>query len=74
MLRSEYEGKIDLAEIESQATTRLGMVQPTMDQTVYLNLAGRDRAVITEEESSNPFVLLGEAIRSGISSLMEYLS
>lgn len=74
LLHSEYEGKIDLAAIEERATRDLGMTQPTSSQTVYLNLAGSDRAEVLQEESSNPLTAVVNALKSSMESLVSYLS
>jgi len=71
-LRSQYEGKIDLAEIEERAIHEVGMVQPTNSQNVYLNLSGTDRAEITQEEETGFFGTLVEACSSGIDDIMSY--
>lgn len=74
MLHSEYEGKIDLASVEQRATQELGMIQPTAGQTVYLNLSGSDRAIITQEVKTNVFVNIIEAIKDSFSGLVSYLT
>lgn len=74
ILRSQYEGKIDLAAIEDRAIHELGMVQPTASQNVYLNLSGIDRAEIVETEKTGFFETLAEACSSGIRDLAAYLS
>lgn len=74
ILRSQYEGKIDLAAIEDRAIHELGMVQPTASQNVYLNLSGLDRAEIVETEKTGFFATLTEACSSGIRDLAAYLS
>lgn len=73
VLRSQYEGKIDLAAIEDRAIHELGMVQPTASQNVYLNLAGSDRAEIVEVEKTGFFATLTEACSTGIRDLAAYL-
>ena len=73
-LRSEYEGRIDLAAIEERATTELGMAQPTAGQTVYLNLSGFDRAEVIQEESKGAFAMVVEAVKSSVENLVSYLS
>lgn len=73
ILRSQYEGKIDLAAIEERAVHELGMVQPTASQNVYLNLSGSDRAEIVEVEKTGFFAALAEACSSGVRDLAAYL-
>lgn len=74
ILRSQYEGKIDLAAIEDRAIHELGMVQPSASQNVYLNLSGSDRAEIVEVEKNGFFEVLAEACSTGIRDLAAYLS
>lgn len=74
MLHSEYEGKIDLAGIETRATTELGMTQPSAGQNVYLNLSGTDRAVVMQKEVHNPLTAVVDAVKNSIESLVSYLS
>lgn len=73
-LRSEYEGKIDLAAIEERAIQELGMSQPTANQTVYLNLSGTDRAVVMQEQSQNLLTSVVEAVKSSVEGMVSYLS
>ena len=73
ILRSQYEGKIDLAAIEERAIHELGMVQPTASQNVYLNLSGSDRAEIVEVEKTGFFATLAEACSTGVRDLAAYL-
>lgn len=72
-LRSQYEGRIDLAAIEQRAIHELGMTQPSTNQNIYLNLAGVDRAEIVEEEDTGFFATLFEACTTGVQELADYL-
>ncbi len=45
-LLAERDQKIDLKEIERIATQKLGMVKPSADQIIYINLSGEDHAVV----------------------------
>jgi cell division protein FtsL len=72
LLKSKYEGKIDLAAIEARAS-ELGLSEPTQDQTVYVNLTGSDRAeIFTEKKSSVVGEIVG-AVQQSISDLITYL-
>jgi len=53
-LRVAYEQAFNLSEIESYATKTLGMVYPTESQIIHLNGGLRDKAVILEENASDP--------------------
>ena len=44
------EQSVDLAEIERQATTRLGMKRPEKYQTIYVNVKQDDYVESTAEE------------------------
>ena len=73
VLESLYEGSIDLNVIEARAA-ELGLVTPSREQTVYLNLSGSDRAEIYETEHLNLFQRIMQAIESSATGLVEYLS
>lgn len=70
-LEATYDSKIDLDVIQEQAEA-LGMTLPNSRQTVYLNLEGVDRAVISEGGTENVAQTAWEAIRRSIHTLMEY--
>ena len=72
-LRSTYESSIDLKTIEMRAAA-LGMSDADESEVVYLDLGGRDYAVITPVESTNPFAAVYRAIRDSVQGLVEYLS
>ena len=73
VLESLYEGSIDLNVIEARAA-ELGLVTPSREQTVYINLSGSDRAEIYETEHLNLFQRIIQAIESSATGLVEYLS
>ena len=73
VLESLYEGSIDLNVIEARAA-ELGLVAPSREQTVYINLSGSDRAEIYETEHLNLFQRIIQAIESSATGLVEYLS
>ena len=70
-LRSEYESKVDLRSIETQAKM-LGMRQPTASQTVYLSIAGADSAEVLNQQSKGYFGTLWDAISDGFRGIVEY--
>ncbi|MCQ2420368.1 MAG: septum formation initiator family protein [Clostridia bacterium] len=72
LLRSRYEDRIDLAEVETRAM-ELGLSKPMPEQIVYVNLSGNDRAEIYEVNKTS---FIGEAISAmeeSITSLIAYL-
>lgn len=73
VLESLYEGSIDLPEIEARAA-ELGLMTPSREQTVYVNLSGSDRAEIYQTEHLNMFQRIIRAIESSATGLVEYLS
>lgn len=73
VLESLYEGSIDLNYIEARAA-ELGLVTPSREQTVYVNLSGSDRAEIYEAEHLNLIQRIIQAFESSASGLVEYLS
>lgn len=73
VLRSLYEGSIDLGEVETRAA-ELGLSIPTREQTVYVNLSGSDRAEIYQIQRKNIFQQIFGALESSAGGLVEYLS
>ncbi|MCI8525867.1 MAG: hypothetical protein HFF17_08080 [Oscillospiraceae bacterium] len=74
LLRSDYEGRIDLGEVEKRAIRELGMIQPTSAQTVYVDLVSADRAEILQEEEVNKLAEAVSALKSSVEGLVSYLS
>ena len=72
LLKSKYEGKIDLSAIEKRAA-ELGLSEPTDDQTVYVNLSGSDRAEIYTEKKSSFVGEIAGALKQSIADLIAYL-
>ena len=70
-LEATYDSKIDLDVIQQQAEA-LGMTLPNSRQTVYLNLEGVDRAVISESGEESVAQTAWTAINRSIHTLMEY--
>ena len=72
-LQSEYEKSVDLAAIETKATTELGMSRPVSGQTVYLSLSGEDRGEVLNVKNGF-FGRAANSVSEAFSSLGEYLS
>ena len=72
-LQATYDSKVDLDEIARRASA-LGMTEPNSRQTVYLNLQGTDRAVISAAGSENVAQTAWDAIVRSIHTLKEYFS
>ncbi|MBQ2618461.1 MAG: hypothetical protein IJK24_04890 [Oscillospiraceae bacterium] len=70
-LRSTYESRIDLAQIEARAR-ELGMSQPSSRQTVYLNIAGADHAEVLHVDDRSFSEKAVDAISGGFSGVLEY--
>ncbi len=73
VLESLYEGSIDMAEVERMAG-EMGLTVPAREQTVYVNLAGSDRAEIYVPHRTNLLERVLHAFRSSAGGLVEYLS
>ena len=72
LLRSKYEGKIDLDTIERRAQ-ELGLHAPESEQIVYLNLSGSDRAEIYQQSKTSLIGEIVQTIEQSVSSLIAYL-
>ena len=70
-LRSAYESKINLDEIEARAK-ELGMSQPTVKQTVYLNVAGADRAEVLQVDNRSFLEKAWGAVTGSFQGIVEY--
>ena len=71
MLQTEYESKIDMDAIEKRAM-ELGMVQPTANQTVYLDLTGTDRGEVLQQDSGSDASIFQKLV-DGVARLVAYL-
>lgn len=71
VLRSEFESKIDLREIESEAKA-LGMRKPTSSQTVYLSIDGADSAEVLHQQQKGFFGTLWDAVSDGFRGIRAY--
>lgn len=71
-LQAIYDSKVDLDAISLRASA-LGMTEPNSRQTVYLNLQGADRAVISGATSENVVQTAWAAIVRSIRTLREYI-
>jgi hypothetical protein len=72
-LRSTYESRIDLAQIEAKAR-ELGMSQPSAKQSVYLNISGADHAEVLEVDNRNFLEKAWDALVESFQGILEYLS
>lgn len=72
LLRSKYEGKIDLDAIEQRAQ-ELGLHTPEQEQIIYLNLSGSDRAEIYQQSKTSLVGEIVQTIEQSVSSLIAYL-
>ena len=70
-LRSSYESRIDLAQIEARAR-ELGMTQPSARQTVYLNIAGADHAEVLQVDDRSYAQKAWDALCSSFRGVLEY--
>lgn len=70
-LRSDYEGKVNLRAIETEARA-LGMRKPTASQTVYISIDGADSAEVLHTEEKGFFGTLWDAISDGFQGVVEY--
>ena len=70
-LRSTYESRIDLAQIEERAR-ELGMTQPSTRQTVYLNIAGSDHAEVLRVDERSYLEKIWDALTAGFRGVTEY--
>ena len=70
-LRSAYESRINLAQIEQRAK-ELGMSQPSARQSVYLNIPGADHTEIIQADDRSFVEKAWDAITSSFSGILEY--
>lgn len=70
-LRSTYESRIDLSEIEARAK-ELGMTQPSSSQTVYLNIAGADHAEVLQVDDRSYAEKAWDALTGSFQGVVEY--
>lgn len=70
-LRSAYESKIDLDQIEIKAK-ELGMSLPSVKQTVYVNVAGADKAEVLKVDERGFFRKAFDAVANSFEGILEY--
>lgn len=70
-LRSNYESRIDLTEIEARARD-LGMTQPSARQSVYLNIAGADHAEVLQVDERSYAEKAWDALTGSFQGVVEY--
>lgn len=70
-LRSTYESRIDLAQIEASAR-ELGMSQPSTRQTIYLNISGADHTEVLRVDDRSYSKKIWDALVGGFQGVLEY--
>lgn len=70
-LRSTYESRIDLAQIEARAR-ELGMSQPSARQVVSLNIAGADHAEVLQVDRRGFAEKAWDAVTESFNGVLEY--
>lgn len=70
VLLTQYESRIDLSRIEQMATLELNMTKPGADQTIYVNLAGPDKAEVITANKSEAAQTIWEAFSESINDLV----
>ena len=70
-IRSTYESRIDLAQIEARAK-ELGMTQPSTRQTVYLNIVGADHAEVLQVDRRSFAEKAWDALTGSFYGVLEY--
>lgn len=70
----DLDHSVDLATIEEEATTRLGMQRPEKYQTVYVNVSREDVTEQTAAEVENAGNTIMGAIKSVIGHIVEFFS
>ena len=70
----ELEHSVDLATIEKEATTRLGMQRPERYQTIYVNVKQGDVTEKVAGEVEGLHIRLGKAIKEITGNIVEFFS
>ena len=70
-LRSTYESRIDLNEVEQRARG-LGMSQPTTKQSVYLNVSGADHTEVFAVDDRSFLQKATDAVSESFQGIVEY--
>ena len=70
----DLDNSIDLATIEEEATTRLGMQRPEKYQTVYVNVDREDVTEKTVGEVENASGVIGGWIKNIFGHIVEFFS
>ena len=70
-IRSTYESRIDLAQIEERAR-ELGMTQPSARQTISLNIVGADHAEVLQVDRRSFFEKAWDALAGSFEGVLEY--
>lgn len=70
----DLDHSIDLATIEEEATTRLGMKRPEKYQTVYVNVSREDVTEKTVGEVENAKGRISDTLKAIIGNIVEFFS
>lgn len=70
----ELEKSVDLAKIEEEATTRLGMQRPEKYQTIYVNVKQGDVTAKTASDVEGPLRRIGTALKKLGGNIVEFFS
>ncbi len=70
----EVEQSIDLAALEKEAESRLGMQRPSKNQTIYVNVKSDDKTETTAQEAEALSSRLSKWFGEAWSKIIEYFS
>ena len=71
-LKTRYESEINLKEIEEFAINELGMVMPSSDRVVYIDLSEPDKVVLGSGEDVKDSIADGEQEPGLLEKIIEY--
>lgn len=71
-LLAQYEGLIDLKEIETRAKNEIGMSKPRDGQVIYVDLSNPDEAVLAEGQGTQRLLSVLEAFKESITYVKAY--
>ena len=72
ILKTRYESEIDLREIEEYAINELGMVMPSADRVVYIDLSEPDKIVLGSSEGTEAEDVSEEREPGLLEKIIEY--
>lgn len=70
----ELEHSVDLATIEEEATTRLGMQRPEKYQTIYVNVKQGDVTEKVAGDVESIHIRLGKSLKNIVGNIVEFFS